>query len=1851
MEKKEIIIKKNKSKTRKSSSKDKSLHPFVVTNTNSSSFIVSDINKTNEMDEKKDKIIKMKKDENKKEIIKAFDPFPSLITDIFEYDRIEPSKNSPSKDHITLSINKLSKGDDMDILNELISLCDFLSLSNDRIGYNPNMAKLLEEICKNLTKTYLPEIIIYSLQCINYILDINPSLSYVLKKVNGISSIMKTISCMEDITCIDYIIKIFDKISIENSRLLLENRVLESFFVNIFDFLNIYQKKSLIKICYNITLRRVNINDYKTYIKPAMNILINLINLEDDDNNDNLFIAEKATIILYNIINCTKYGSSLSDKEKNEEKEENVIKELITKYNIIENFMKILNKYFVKNNQIITEQLIRNILKIIVLILEISKEGMDTILSNNFLEIIADVINNEFNVEFKTDISNNCNNNIIINKRKNSNAINKRGIFFLTEFFEILIALFPSWQYDDSKDKKILNSENKKYYDFFCQNIFLPLVYNITNKSTNKILIIFIKLILAFINNTDKNDIVLFLPSKPISQIIIKLLDTKINSNVMDAISLIKSLLEKTPEDYIVNFVREGIVHHLKNFKIESKKSEINNDIVNLDFEKKRNFYFPPLPIFKNKEEILSRGNEEKDKDKDKFKNNNEIIIKKEKKEDKSVKFELFDFDEKSKNKETKFFYNNTEFNRYEKDKDKDKEKSAEDKFIKIKNLNSNIQKDKINIFSPFNDSFNDENDFKLASENENEEDDQEQDQEDEDNNVDASENYEKEEEEQIDIFSKKKSIFINSSYSEEKVEDNNDNQSKKENETEKDDKKYNNYILNPFFKSQITKENQIKNIDLFEEESNNSINKINEDVIMKEESVDKNKKGKIILENKEEAIKIEEKNKNENIREMPKDLIRKKRLRDFLESKMKYNELENNLFNIEVRTIEEKIKDLLENYLSDEIISKYLSNKENQTKENLIKMQNNLSNYQKLLSSNDDNKIKEKYIKEIIDILTDKNISITLFELENSKILLYLCNYLEPEFNTQYNKLINDNENITIDKIIDNLSENNLIPEKINYNYQIFEKISKFLQNFEGDKSKIINFIKLLNESIQGMSSHIFLMNDSRKSIISRITNLHTRKHRTFKVKMDYDEQIFKNDVLNDEINIETNYKTKLCEINMFFRTNQRMMLLINDNTTFKNMAINLLSTANIPLISNDKYDIDLKFYIKNNIFNNEKNKEFIKKGENKMEIEENNDKEKDNEEEQIFEISIDKNKKNSEKENEKIDIDEKWTYKSFIENYSKKYNSTLPLIIRFGLSIKIKNTEENNDKLNNIKIENENKLFGLEDYYSSFVLDSINLKNNINFNKLSFIKDYHNNVMYSISIYFSKSLMPSLYLLSILNLCINKYNELFNLPKIWFINNDKTKKDWKKLFYSLKIDQFILRISLDPYKVSKTSFPSLGEYIINNNNILTRFHTRLLSFKTSFSSSFKSLFNLQNHLKNNNPNYHSRSSITLKKTMRLKIIVERDRILEHGFNILNDELTSKFKGYLEFEYIGEIGYGLGPTLEFYTLIMDKIKEEKIWYKTTDGSLYPILLNYNKNNENILQLFKLLGYMIGRAIYDDRLLDIPLSRVFWNLVLDKPFIFKNIKLIDSNLYKALKDFKNLINVKNEYIKTNNIEKPDAYNFDDIILYNKCKLSELDIYFNFPGYEDIELKPDGNNILLTMNNIEEYVNLIYEYLFFKGVDKIIKYFRDGFNKNFNIDKLKCFNSSEIEEYICGSVDTKWDRNVLFDNLKPEHGYTNQSKTFNDLIKFMSNLDKYQRKQFLKFSTGSSRLPIGGFKAMSPKLTVVKKHCDEDNDPDDYLPTVMTCQNYLKLPEYSNYDILERKLLLAMNEGINEFNLS
>ena len=161
----------------------------------------------------------------------------------------------------------------------------------------------------------------------------------------------------------------------------------------------------------------------------------------------------------------------------------------------------------------------------------------------------------------------------------------------------------------------------------------------------------------------------------------------------------------------------------------------------------------------------------------------------------------------------------------------------------------------------------------------------------------------------------------------------------------------------------------------------------------------------------------------------------------------MNYEDLEDNLSNLEMKTIQEKNKDLLTNYLSDEKISQYLSSIEDQTKDNLIKIKDTLSDYQQLLSSSsEENNEQEKHLKNIIDILTDETVCITLFELESSQILLSLCKYFDPQFLIQYDKLKDDQEYSSVDKLINNMLDKNLIPKEKIYNNAIFDKINTFL-------------------------------------------------------------------------------------------------------------------------------------------------------------------------------------------------------------------------------------------------------------------------------------------------------------------------------------------------------------------------------------------------------------------------------------------------------------------------------------------------------------------------------------------------------------------------------------------------------------------------------------------------------------------------------------------------------------------------------------------------------------------------------------------------------------------------------------
>src|SRR5258706_6238778 len=72
---------------------------------------------------------------------------------------------------------------------------------------------------------------------------------------------------------------------------------------------------------------------------------------------------------------------------------------------------------------------------------------------------------------------------------------------------------------------------------------------------------------------------------------------------------------------------------------------------------------------------------------------------------------------------------------------------------------------------------------------------------------------------------------------------------------------------------------------------------------------------------------------------------------------------------------------------------------------------------------------------------------------------------------------------------------------------------------------------------------------------------------------------------------------------------------------------------------------------------------------------------------------------------------------------------------------------------------------------------------------------------------------------------------------------------------------------------------------------------------------------------------------------------------------------------------------------------------------------------------------------------------------------------------------------------------------------------------------------------------------------------------------------------------------------------------------------------------------------SSLFSFTGFRALQPMLTVVRKPHEPPLTSDDYLPSVMTCAHYLKLPDYSSKGVMAEELRIAMREGAGRFFLS
>uniref|UniRef100_A0A182X9J8 E3 ubiquitin-protein ligase n=1 Tax=Anopheles quadriannulatus TaxID=34691 RepID=A0A182X9J8_ANOQN len=329
--------------------------------------------------------------------------------------------------------------------------------------------------------------------------------------------------------------------------------------------------------------------------------------------------------------------------------------------------------------------------------------------------------------------------------------------------------------------------------------------------------------------------------------------------------------------------------------------------------------------------------------------------------------------------------------------------------------------------------------------------------------------------------------------------------------------------------------------------------------------------------------------------------------------------------------------------------------------------------------------------------------------------------------------------------------------------------------------------------------------------------------------------------------------------------------------------------------------------------------------------------------------------------------------------------------------------------------------------------------------------------------------------------------------------------------------------------------------------------------------------------------------------------------------------------------------------------------------YVNAPRGLFPIPLSKTAKTSQISRLkhkFKFLGKFMAKAVMDSRMLDLPFSIPFYRWMLSE-----ESSLGLSDLGQIAPEVQGTLLRLNEIVKQrdqiqadptlNAMEKTEKIEALDL---DGCPIADLGLDFVLPGHPNIELRRGGRDMAVTINNLHQYISLVTHWFLAEGVSRQFEALREGFDTVFPMSRLQMFYPEELENVFCGSGiggtnQQRWDVRMLAESCRTDHGFNQDSPAIQFFYDILATYNRDEQRLFLQFVTGSPRLPTGGFKALTPPLTIVRKKMDGNQNPDEYLPSVMTCVNYLKLPDYSNRDVMRQKLKMAASEGSMSFHLS
>lgn len=372
----------------------------------------------------------------------------------------------------------------------------------------------------------------------------------------------------------------------------------------------------------------------------------------------------------------------------------------------------------------------------------------------------------------------------------------------------------------------------------------------------------------------------------------------------------------------------------------------------------------------------------------------------------------------------------------------------------------------------------------------------------------------------------------------------------------------------------------------------------------------------------------------------------------------------------------------------------------------------------------------------------------------------------------------------------------------------------------------------------------------------------------------------------------------------------------------------------------------------------------------------------------------------------------------------------------------------------------------------------------------------------------------------------------------------------------------------------------------------------------------------------------FNTRSKSFLKKMKasifhydRLFVIADRMDIIGSSYDQLKDCTPNELKKRFNVNFIGEeitIDEG-GVTANWLFLLTQQLFNPingLFDSYSTNGGYKPSSKSSQKPNH--LKYFKFAGRIIARTIMENVCVDCHMAPFFYKCILHHPIKLGDMKELDEEKYNSI-----------NWCLTNDIDESGLELYYDVDIKNAN--DEI---------EHIELIENGSNIRVTNENKEDYAIKLTEFYLIGSIKEQIDAFCQGFDSIIPHDQIDIFTQGEMDLLICGiSEFTDDDFKKL---VKFESPYNENTPVIKFFFSAVSKWSKEDRAKLLLFITSTSKFPANINKNNQILITYRPRS--------NFLPIAHTCFRQLELPEYESEQILNDKLLFAV-QNCNKFALA